>query len=89
MTFSDPCYPYALVDYINHTLEREDLDAPGQWVAICRAEHAFTASIDEPFESLPHQLTLETAPREQLLSLIRAKRTRGYETLMERFGMVY
>ena len=88
MTFSDPCYPVELVDFINDTLTREDLDAPAQWRAICEAEHLYYGD-DEPFEGLPHQLSLETAPREQLLMLIRAKRTRDYESLMDRFGVTY
>ena len=86
--FSDSCYPVKLVDFINDTLTREDLDAPAQWFAICEAEHLYYGG-DEPFTGLPYQLSLETAPREQLLTLIRAKRTRGYESLMDRFGVIY
>ena len=86
--FSDSCYPVELVDFINDTLTREDLDAPAQWLAICEAEHLYYGG-DEPFTGLSYQLSLETAPREQLLTLIRAKRTRGYESLMDRFGVIY
>ena len=86
--FSDPCYPVDLVDFINDTLTREDLDAPAQWLAICEAEHLYYGG-NEPFKGLPYQLCLETAPREQLLSIIRSKRTRGYESLMDRFGVIY
>ena len=81
--FSDPCYPPDLVDFINDTLTREDLDAPAQWSAICKAVHTYYP------KGLPYQLGLETAPREQLLTLIKAKRTRGYESLMDRFGVTY
>ena len=89
--FTDPCYPRRLVRYINETLERDDLDATEQWVRICLAEHAYYSCKGKgvQFEALPHQLTLETAPREFLLSIIRDKRTRGYEKLMDMFGMVY
>ena len=87
--FSDSCYPVELVDFINDTLTREDLDAPAQWFAICEAEHLYYSRDAEPFKGLPYQLCLETAPREQLLMIIKAKRTRGYESLMDRFGVVY
>ena len=87
--FSDPCYPTDLVDFINDTLTREDLDAPAQWLAICLAVHSYYSASEVSFKGLPYQLSLETAPREQLLTLIRAKRTRGYESLMDRFGVTY
>ena len=87
--FSDPCYPVELVDFINDTLTREDLDAPAQWFAICEAVHIYYSASAASFKGLPYQLSLETAPREQLLMLIRAKRTRGYESLMDRFGVIY
>ena len=77
-----------LCNFYNDTLTREDLDAPAQWLAICEAEHLYYGG-NEPFKGLPYQLCLETAPREQLLTLIRAKRTRGYESLMDRFGVLY
>ena len=85
-SFNDPCYSPELVEFINYILGREDLDAPAQWFAICEAEHTYY-SPSELFKGLPHQLSLETAPREQLLSIIRSKRTRGYESLMARFGI--
>ncbi len=88
MHFYDPCYPPQLVDLINEILNREDLDAKEQWFLICEAEHNLHSHVDAPcFEALPYQLCLETAPREFLLLLIRDKRTRGYEWLMEAFGM--
>ncbi len=88
MKFTDPCYPPQLVDLMNEILERDDLNAVEQWYWICEAEHNCYSHKDDPcFEGLPHQLCLETAPREFLLSIIRAKRTRGYEWLMEAFGM--
>ena len=86
--FSDPCYPPALVEFINETLERTDLDAMEQWRVICEAEHHSYSHVDDPcFKGLPHQLSLETAPREFLLMIIRAKRTRGYKKLMKAFGV--
>ena len=88
-SFNDPCYSPELVEFINYVLGREDLDAPAQWFAICEAEHTYYSPASELFQGLPHQLMLETAPREQLLSLIRSKRTRGYESLMDRFGVTY
>ena len=87
--FTDPCYSPELVAFINYILGREDLDAPAQWFFICEAEHTYYSPAGELFKGLPHQLTLETAPREQLLDLIRSKRTRGYESLMQQFGMFY
>ena len=87
--FSDSCYPVELVDFINDTLTREDLDAPAQWFAICEAEHIYYSASEASFKGLPYQLCLETAPREQLLMIIKAKRTRGYESLMDRFGVLY
>ena len=88
MQFSDSCYPPQLVEFINDTLEREDLDATEQWRAICEAEHHSYSHVDAPcFKGLPHQLTLETAPREFLLMIIRDRRTRGFEWLMEAFGV--
>ena len=88
MKFTDACYPPELVEFINATLERDDLNAVEQWHAICEAEHNCYSHKNDPcFKGLPHQLSLETAPREFLLSIIRAKRTRGYEWLMEAFGM--
>ena len=88
-SFNDPCYSPELVEFINYILGREDLDAPAQWFFICEAEHTYYSPASELFKGLAHQLTLETAPREQLLSIIRAKRTRGYESLMDRFGVLY
>ena len=87
--FSDPCYPPALVDLINEILNRDDLDAKEQWYLICESVHNCYEphTGGEAFQGFPYQLTLETAPREFLLLLIRAKRTRGYEWLMEAFGM--
>ena len=86
--FYDSCYPQQLVEFINDTLKREDLDAMEQWRAICEAEHHSYSHVDAPcFKGLPHQLTLETAPREFLLMIIRAKRTRGYKKLMKAFGV--
>ena len=86
--FSDSCYPPALVEFINETLERTDLDATEQWRVICEAEHYMHSHVDAPaFKGLPHQLSLETAPREFLLMIIRAKRTRGYKKLMKAFGV--
>ena len=88
MEFSDPCYPPQLVAFINETLKRSDLDATEQWFEICRAEHNWHSHVDAPaFKGLPHQLCLETAPREFLLMLIRGKRTRGYKKLMKAFGV--
>lgn len=88
MQFSDPCYPPQLVEFINDTLDRSDLDATEQWFLICEAEHHWHSHVDAPaFEGLPHQLSLETAPREFLLMIIRAKRTRGYKKLMKAFGV--
>ena len=86
--FTDPCYPPELVKFINFTLERDDLDASQQWRVICEAEHYYHSHRGDPcFKGLPHQLTLETAPREFLLMIIRAKRTRGYKKLMKAFGV--
>ena len=89
MKFSDSCYPPALVEFINETLERKDLDAMEQWRVICEAEYYMYSNTDSSasFSSLPHQLSLETAPREFLLTIIRAKRTRGYKKLMKAFGV--
>ena len=88
MQFSDSCYPPALVEFINETLERTDLDATEQWYCICEAEHYMHSHVDAPaFKGLSHQLSLETAPREFLLMIIRAKRTRGYKKLMKAFGV--
>ena len=90
LEFTDPCYPPELVEFINATLERKDLDATEQWRAICEAEHNSYSHKDKPcFEALPHQLSLETAPREFLLTIIRAKRTKGYETLLDAFCVSY
>lgn len=88
-SFYDPCYSPELVEFINYILGREDLDAPAQWFAICEAEHIYYSANAASFKGLPHQLVLETAPREQLLSIIRSKRTRGYESLLDRFGVTY
>ena len=86
--FSDSCYPSELVEFINDTLERKDLDASEQWYAICEAEHHSYSHVDDPcFKGLPYQLSLETAPREFLLTIIRAKRTKGYQKLMKAFGV--
>ena len=86
--FTDPCYPPELVTFINFTLERDDLNASQQWRAICEAEHHSYSHKGEPcFKGLPHQLMLETGPREFLLMIIRAKRTRGYKKLMKAFGV--
>ena len=86
--FYDSCYPPALVDLINEILNREDLNAVEQWYWICESVHVcYGHEDDPPFEGLPYQLTLETAPREFLLMLIRHRRTRGYEWLMEAFGV--
>ena len=88
MKFFDSCYPPALVEFINETLERTDLDAMEQWRVICEAEHYMHSHVDDPcFKGLPYQLSLETAPREFLLMIIRAKRTRGYKKLMKAFGV--
>ena len=86
--FSDSCYSPELVEFINETLERKDLDAMEQWRVICEAEHHSYSHVDDPcFKGLPHQLSLETAPREFLLTIIRAKRTRGYKKLMKACGV--
>ena len=87
-SFSDPCYPPELVDFINATLDRKDLNATEQWYLICEAEHYMHSHRDAPgFKGLPYQLSLETAPREFILMLIRARRTRGYKRLMKAFGV--
>ena len=48
MQFSDSCYPPALVEFINETLERTDLDAMEQWRVICEAEHYMHSHVDAP-----------------------------------------
>jgi hypothetical protein len=86
--FYDSCYPPQLVDLINEILNREDLNAVEQWYWICESVHVcYGHEDDPPFEGLPYQLTLETAPREFLLMIIRDRRTRGFEWLMEAFGV--
>lgn len=90
LVFEDGCYPQELVDRINMILCDWTLDANDMWYEICKAEHFLYSHKEDPdFCGLPYQLSLETVPRENLLMIIMHKRIRGWQSLMDAFGVIY
>ena len=86
----DGGYPPSLVRYINTVLDRKDLTAQEMWGEIAYAvwEVYDPKEEGETFEGHPWQLSLETLPREVLLTIICWERKiKGYEQLAKDFGM--
>lgn len=89
--FSDECYPPLLVRFINAILDRKDLTAQEMWGDISYAVWKMYDHKEEgeTFEGTPEQISLETMPREVLLTIICWERKiKGYEKLAKDFGMV-
>lgn len=86
--FEDECYPPELVKRINGLLNDRSLDAISMWYQICEAVHTMYSSKENPnFQGFAYQLSLETAPREYLLSIIGHRRIFGFRELLSQFGM--